>query len=120
MHAAARHSNLLAGSASFLQQAQAVLPALALHATSLTSLSRSCSDDSRGSGGIGGGGVALATSSSNSSRAGLALHAQHLAQPSLALQLQQQQQQQQRRPLFNFAGLGGDLSKSYEEKKLLG
>lgn len=126
MQTAARHSAcLVAGSGSLLQQVQAVLPALTFQVTSLTSLSRSSGEQRWPHGVSGGGGGALALAASSSSRAAgavLILPGQHLVQHTHALQQHQQQQQlgQQRRPIFNFAGLGGDLAKSHHEKKLLG
>lgn len=130
---------------------QAALPALTIQVTSLASLAGcmrgpSSSDGERRQQWLPGG-SAPATAGSWGGRpvaSAPALQQQHqlaqepwrqqlwvpssaaLSQPQPHLQQQSQarqrhERQQQRRPIFNFAGLGGgDLSKSYHEKKLLG
>lgn len=105
MLAAARQAAGLAQRSSGLLQ-QTVLPALTFQVTSLTSLTAMGCSSSRGEQSRHRGGAALSGSCSGSGL--LLLHGQQLVA------------QQQQRPIFNFAGFSGDLSKSHHEKKLLG
>lgn len=111
MQAAARQASCFAQRSSSLLQ-QAVLPALTFQLSSLTSLSRSCAEPGWQRGGGGGGNCGSRAAASSTSSC--------LPTASTSLILPGQQSLQQQRPIFNFAGFGGDLTKSYHEKKLLG
>lgn len=101
MQAAARQAACVALRGGLLQQA--VLPALTFQVTSLASLT--------------GLSVSLAQQQSRS-RQPYASSSSGSLWGSGALALSSQHAQQ--RHIFNFAGFGGDLSKSHHEKKLLG
>ena len=110
MLAAARQAACLAQRASALAQQSAALPALAFQVTTLTSLSGLALGSSSSDAGWHPAAAAACTPGPRGGGSGLLLlpgQAQLVAA-------------QQRRPIFNFAGLSGDLSKSHHEKKLLG
>lgn len=119
MQALARQALALQGGA--LQQA--VLPALTFQVTRLTSLAGLTEQRWHP--------AAAATAAAACSPSGLLLSSSLLSGSSpsrlgsgsglqLILPGQQLQPAAQQRPIFNFAGLGGDLSKRHHEKKLLG
>lgn len=103
---------------------QPVLPALTFQITRLTSLAGLAEQRWQ----PGTAAAAAACSSSSGLLLGSSLlsgsgHGRHGGGSGLQLILPGRQLQpaaQQQRPIFNFAGLGGDLSKRHHEKKLLG
>jgi hypothetical protein len=105
---------------------QGAVPTLTYHITSLTSLSRgSIGGEQCCQPGGGGGGLPAASSSacgSSGRRAAVGLPLILEGQQRLLHPVKQQTlaTQQRRRPIFNFAGLGGDVAKTYHERKLLG
>lgn len=108
MLAAARQAACLAQRASALAQQSAALPALAVQVTTLTSLSGLARGRSSSDAGWHAAAAACTPGPSGGSSGLLLLPGQ--AQLVTA----------QQRPIFNFAGFGGDLCKSHHEKKLLG
>lgn len=122
MQALARQALALQGGA--LQQA--VLPALTFQVTRLTSLAGLTEQRWPAA-----AAAAAATAAAACSPSGLLLSSSLLSGSSpsrlgsgsslqLILPRQQLHPAAQQRPIFNFAGLGGDLSKRHHEKKLLG
>ncbi|KAL4443874.1 hypothetical protein ABPG75_011611 [Micractinium tetrahymenae] len=94
------------------------LPALTFQVTNLTSLAGLAGraggiDRQQGS---GGSGDTVASRQQQLPTAAQQPWQQQLLLPGTAAWAAAQQQ----RPIFNFAGLGGDISKKYHEKKLLG
>lgn len=90
------------------------LPVLTFQLTSLTSLAGLAGGIDRQQG--GGSGAPAANRQQQLPTAAQQPWQQQLLLPGTAAWAAAQQQ----RPIFNFAGFGGDISKKYHEKKLLG